>query len=61
MGSVSNGAAINDQFSEGMAGFWQDLYKGLYGHVRGGLQYDASAVSRLMALAAPLQPPTTSS
>jgi hypothetical protein len=37
---VSNCAAINRQLSDATVGFWQDLYKGNYGLVRGGLQYE---------------------
>ena len=39
-GGVSNCAAINKQLSEVTVGFWQDFYKGTYGLVRGGFQYE---------------------
>jgi hypothetical protein len=39
-GGVSNCAAINRQLSEATVGLWQDFYKGSYGVVRGGLQYE---------------------
>lgn len=39
-GGASDCAAINKTLSEVTVGFWQDLYKGAYGQVRGGLQYE---------------------
>jgi hypothetical protein len=39
-GGASNCAAINKTLSEVTVGFWQDFYKGNYGLVRGGLQYE---------------------
>ncbi|HMA73705.1 MAG TPA: FlxA-like family protein [Xanthobacteraceae bacterium] len=39
-GGASNCAAINKTLSGVTVGFWQDLYKGNYGLVRGGLQYE---------------------
>ena len=39
-GGASNCAAINKQLSAATVGFWQDFYKGSYGLVRGGLQYE---------------------
>jgi hypothetical protein len=39
-GGTSNCAAINKEVDMVTAGFWQDLYKGEYGRVAAGLQYE---------------------
>jgi len=39
-GSTSNCAAINKEVDMVTAGFWQNLYKGDYGRVAAGLQYE---------------------
>jgi hypothetical protein len=39
-GGVSNCAAVNKETAEVTIGFWQNLYKGEYGRVATGLQYE---------------------
>jgi hypothetical protein len=39
-GGTSNCAAINKSVSEVTVGFWQDFYKGDYGRVAGGFQWE---------------------
>ena len=38
-GGVSNCAAVNKEVDEVTVGFWQNLYKGDYGRVATGFQY----------------------
>jgi hypothetical protein len=39
-GGTSNCAAVNKMVSEVTVGFWQDFYKGNYGRVAGGFQWE---------------------
>jgi hypothetical protein len=39
-GGTSNCAAINREVDSATVGFWQNLYKGNYGRVAAGLQYE---------------------
>jgi hypothetical protein len=39
-GGISNCAAINKELEEVTVGFWQDLYKGNYGRVAGGFEWE---------------------
>jgi hypothetical protein len=39
-GGTSNCAAINQQLEEVTVGFWQDFYKGNYGRVAGGFEWE---------------------
>jgi hypothetical protein len=39
-GGTSNCAAINKELEEVTVGFWQDFYKGNYGRVAGGFEWE---------------------